>query len=58
MAKYQEWITKEGLIKLEGWARQGFTDEQIAKSVGVARKTLHIWKKKYKEIDEALKKGK
>ena len=29
--KYQEWLEPEGLLKLEGWARDGLTDEQIAK---------------------------
>lgn len=28
--KYQEWLEPEGLLKLEGWARDGLTDEQIA----------------------------
>ena len=32
--KYQEWHTVEGILKLEGWARDGLTDEQIAKKNG------------------------
>lgn len=57
--KYQEWITEEGLIKLEGWARDGLTDEQIAEEkIGVNRTTLYDWKKKYPDISDALKKGK
>ena len=28
--KYEYWLTPEGLLKLEGWARDGLTDEQIA----------------------------
>ena len=28
--KYEQWLTPEGLLKLEGWARDGLTDEQIA----------------------------
>jgi len=27
--KYRDWITQEGLLKIEGWARDGLTDEQI-----------------------------
>ena len=27
--KYQEWLEPDGLLKLEGWARDGLTDEQI-----------------------------
>ena len=43
---------------LEGWARDGLTDEQIAHNVGITAKTLYEWKNRYSEICEALKKGK
>jgi len=56
--KYQEWITEEGLIKLEGWAKDGLTDEQIAKNIGINAATLYKWKSKYSEIDKSLKRGK
>lgn len=56
--KYQEWLEPEGLLKLEGWARDGLTDEQIAKNMGVRTSTLYDWKKKYSEISESLKRGK
>lgn len=56
--KYHEWITEDGLLKLEGWARSGLTDEQIAKNMGIAAGTLYEYKKRYPEIDESLKKGK
>lgn len=56
--RYQKWLTPEGLLKLEGWARDGLTDEQIAKNIGISRKTLAIWKVKYGDIGDTLKKGK
>mgnify|MGYP000858028883 CR=1 FL=1 len=56
--KYHDWITKEGLLKIEGWARDGLTDEQIAKNIGIRRETLYAWKKKYPNISNSLKKGK
>lgn len=56
--KYQEWLTPEGLLKLEGWARDGLTDEQIAEKIKITPSTLYEWKKRYSEISEALKKGK
>lgn len=56
--KYEYWLSPEGLLKLEAWARDGLIDEQIAKNIGINPATLYDWKKKYPEISEALKKGK
>ena len=56
--KYEQWLTKEGLLQLEAWARNGLTDEQIAANIGCACSTLYDWKGKYSEISEALKRGK
>ncbi len=56
--KYHDWITEEGLLKIEGWARDGLTDEQISHNMGIHPSTLYEWQKKYPEITEALKKGK
>ena len=58
MAKINEWLENDKLILLEGWARSGLTDEQIAKNMGIAPSTLYEWKKKSKEFSESLKKGK
>lgn len=56
--KYQEWFEENNLIKLEAWARNGLTDEQLANNMGINVATLYTWKKKYGEINEALKRGK
>jgi len=56
--KYEEWLTAEGLILLEGWARDGLTDKQIAKNMRITEQTLNVWKKKYPSLSESLKKGK
>lgn len=56
--KYHEWLSEDGLIKIQGWARDGLIDEQIAHNMGITTKTLYEWKNKYSEISEALKKGK
>lgn len=56
--KYQEWLTPDGLLLLEAWARNGLTDEQIAANMGVTRATLYNWKTKYVDVFNALKKGK
>ncbi len=55
---YRTWLTPESLIKLEGWARDGLSDEQISKNIGIHPSTLYDWKNKYNEISESLKKGK
>lgn len=57
-AKYQEWLEPDKLILLEGWARDGLTDEQIAANMGICRDTLIEWKKQYSDISDTLKKGK
>lgn len=56
--KYADWLTPEGLLKIEGWARDGLTDEQIAANIGIGYSTLQTWKSKYQDIQESLKKGK
>ena len=56
--KYEQWLEPEGLTLLEGWARDGLTDEQIANNMGIVPSTLYAWKNKFKEISEALKRGK
>lgn len=46
------------LILVEGWARNGLTDEQIAKNLGIAYSTFREYKNKYSALSAALKKGK
>ena len=55
--KYQRWLEPDGLLLLEGWARDGLTDEQLAGKMGINPATLYDWKNKYPKISEALKKG-
>lgn len=43
---------------MQGWARDGLTNEQIAKNMGVGLSTLYSYQKQYNEIAQALKKGK
>ena len=57
-SEIDKWTTPEGLIQLEGWARDGLTDEQIAHNIGISTSTLYNWKNKKLEIVESLKKGK
>lgn len=58
MGKIDQWREQDKLILLEGWARQGLTDEQIANNMGIGRTTLYEWRQKEPNIANALKKGK
>ena len=55
---YHEWISKEGLVKLEGYARDGKTDKQIAEMIGISTVTLYDWKNRFPNFANALKLGK
>jgi len=46
------------LKEIEAWARNGLTDEQIAKNLGVAYSTFRKYKDEYPAFSAALKKGK
>ena len=56
--KYQEWLTPDGLLVVQGWARDGLTDEQIAANMGIRRQTLYDWQNRFPVISDAIKKGK
>lgn len=43
---------------IEGWARDGLTDERIANNLGIGVRTLYEYKSKYPQFSQALKKGK
>ncbi|MFS9334791.1 helix-turn-helix domain-containing protein [Streptococcus peroris] len=58
MAKYTEWLTREGLLQIEGWAKDGLIDEQIAKNMGVAYSTFKDWKKRFPDLSAVLKRSK
>ena len=56
--KYEKWLQPENLLRLQGWALDGLTDEQIAANMGITPSTLYAWKNKFSEISESLKEGK
>ena len=43
---------------VEGWARDGLINEQIAKNMNFANSTFREWKKKFPTLSAALKQGK
>lgn len=56
--KYAYWLTKDGLMLITAWVRDGFTDEQLAGRIGISRSTLSEWKIKYPEIADAMARSK
>lgn len=55
--KYEDWLTKDGLLRIEGWARDGLSLSQIAHNVGVADSTFRKWRDEHEAISAAIKRG-
>lgn len=55
--KYTTWLEPENLLRLEAWARDGLTLEQIAHNIGCSTSTLREWRNLYPAISAALKNG-
>ena len=56
--KFAEWLTPDGLTMIEGFARDGLTDPQIANNMGIGLRTLYEWYERFPQIAHAVKKGK
>lgn len=56
--KFADWMTPDGLTMIQGFARDGMTDAQIAQKIGISTQTLYDWEKRFPEFLDALKKGK
>ena len=54
----EDWTTPEKLILITGWCMDGYTNEEIAKKMGIGLSTLNGWIAKDSNISNALKKGK
>lgn len=56
--KIHDWLTKDGLLLLESYARDGLNDDQIAQKMGINRSTYYRWQVENKDIRDAIKRGK
>lgn len=56
--KVDDWLTNEGLILLNGWARDGLSNGQMAFNMGISQSTFYAWKSEHTEISDTIKKGK
>lgn len=56
--KYEDWLDEDSLLKVQGWARDGLSNDQIAHNIGITAKTLCEWQNRFSEFRDAIKKGK
>lgn len=58
--KWDVWLEPQNLALLRGWARDGNTDEQIAKKMGISVRTLYRWYNipECKPLCQSIKSGK
>lgn len=55
--KYQEWLQPDKLEQITNWAAKGLNNKELAQSMNVVMSTFCLWRDKYPEISEAIKKG-
>lgn len=55
--KYHDWLTEDGLNRVEGWARDGLTDEQICRNMRISKDTFYRWVNQFSEFSDAIKRG-
>ena len=51
-------VLNDKLLLMEGYARDGATEKQIAEALGISQNTLINMKNQYGDVSEALRKGK
>lgn len=56
--KFKEWLTEDGLKKIQSWFRDGLSDLQVAKNMGISKTTFYDWMNKFPAMSDAVKKGK
>lgn len=50
-------LEPEGLALLAGRARDGMSEQEIARSLNISQSTLYRWKTEHPELAEALRQG-
>lgn len=54
---YQEYLTEDGLKKIESWSRDGLSMEQMAHNIGIHPETWRKWRDRYPEMQQAVDTG-
>lgn len=55
--KREYYRSKKGLAKIEKWADEGLTQEEIAKKIGIGLRTFNDWRERYPEVNAAYNGG-
>ncbi|CCI60668.1 putative phage protein [Staphylococcus equorum subsp. equorum Mu2] len=53
--RLEDWLKEDNLIRVQGWARDGLTMEQIAHNIGITKPTLYKWQERDTNFLNALK---
>lgn len=55
--KFAEWLSENGLKKIEEFAEAGVSVDKIAKEIGISRGSLFKFRKSHPEVDKAIDRG-
>jgi transcriptional regulator with XRE-family HTH domain len=58
MARSKWEMVSSKLIVVEKWARDGLTEEQICKNLGISKNTMNRYKNEHSDFLKAIKRGK
>lgn len=56
--KYEKWLRPENLQLIKSWAKNGLSDADIAKNIGISKETFYRWVRIYSDFSDALRIGK
>lgn len=56
-SKYETHVVPR-LLEVEDWVRNGATDEEIAKRLGISRDSFYLYKREFSDFSDTLKKSK
>lgn len=56
-SRIEDWLTEDGLHKIESWSRRGLTNAEIAENIGISTRTFARWLNRDSHFCQALKKG-
>ena len=51
----EEWLTEEGIEKIQEWLRNGVTMANVATNMGISIRTLYKWIHEYPEFQDIIK---